>query len=264
MGLMDFSKPDGSSPTCHLCLSREKMTAEHVPPQSAFNKEDRLADSFLFPGKGQMVPVPRKIRGGLAVKSLCQRCNTAVCSPYAKAYVEFAKWLDSAPRLFGPHRGERHFRVPCDTLLLAKEIVTMILAIEPITFSLHHKDLRHFVHNREAVLDPPFHVLAFLVKPVKEAGTVVRFHSRVNSFAPGWGLAGGEISWYPFGFVYASKIEREYEPERLTDITHWFREGDPGRRRDTWVTLYPRVTGVDGLAGMSGHERRRPQVDQLG
>ena len=264
MTLLDFSAPDDSANECHVCLSRDKLSREHVPPQAAFNKQDIFADSILLPGRGRMMPIRRKLRGGLWVQSLCERCNTLVCAPYAEQYVAFAKWLDRAPQLFGPQRGERYFRVPGDTLLLAKEIATMILAIEPITYSVHNKELRHFVHNREAVVEPPFRVLAFLVKPVKEAGTAVRFHSRVSSFMPGWGFTGGEISWYPFGFVYASEIERGYEPERLTDITHWFREGDPTRRRDTWVPLYTRITGGDGLGGMSGWPRRRPQIDQLG
>ena len=110
--------------------------------------------------------------------------------------------------------------VRCDTLMLAKEMATMILAIEPSGYGDHVPALRQFVRDRQVTFSPNFRVHAFLVPDLPNAGTITRFHARVHSFAPGYGFMGGEISFFPFGFVYACKCG--YAPEALTDVTHWF------------------------------------------
>lgn len=248
---------------CHICLEEKPLTREHVPPKSAFNNCTRLWDRLAFQEIGTSTRRVR-LRGGFRVKTLCQRCNTSVCAPYARAYVDFVRHLVSSPRLFDSSGSARLIRVNADTLYLAKEIATMILAVESLDFAMYREDLREFVLNENRVIDPHLRVLAFLVPDVDTAGTIVRYHARIDTYAPGYYFAGGEISWFPFGFVYASHIGEGYEPDRLTDITHWFATSDVKARHDAYLRLYCRITAVDSIQCGLGHPRLRPQIDYVG
>lgn len=254
---------DRSLSTCHVCMEQGPLTREHVPPRSAFNTCTRLWDRLILEDE-ETSTRRATICGGLWVQTLCRRCNNEVCSPYAAEYVRLVKALVESPHLLGPSGEARAVRVKADTLLVAKEIAAMICAAEQIGFVESHPALREFVLDPGRGIDPGFRVLAFLVPDVPEAGTVSRFHARTAPFKKGRQFSGGEISWFPFGFLYATTIGCEYHPERLTDITHWFRETDPRRRREAVLQLHTRVTGVDSIQCVLGRRRVRPQIDHIG
>jgi hypothetical protein len=139
----------------------------------------------------------------------------------------------------------------------------MILALESVSYAGHYAALREFVLHKEATFQPNFRVLAFLVPDLPQAGTITRFHGRVDTFAPGFRFTGDEISWFPFGFLYAAEIGRGYEPEYLTDVTRWFTTGNRRERHRDAVTLFCRVTGVDSIQCGLGNNRMRPQIDYI-
>jgi len=148
-------------------------------------------------------------------------------------------------------------------LYVAKEIATMILAVEPVKYARHAPELRRFVLNRRDTFTPPFKVFAFLVPDVVKAGTVLRYHARVDTFAPGFKFTGGEISWFPFGFVYASQIGKGYNLEKLTDITYWFSETRSNKKTRIMINLHSRTTGVDSIQSLLISQRTKPQIDYL-
>jgi hypothetical protein len=75
---------------------------------------------------------------------------------------------------------------------------------------------------------------------------------------------GGEISRFPFGFVYATKIGRGYDLHGLTDITDWFTSADKHDREGQVVSLHCRLTGVDSIQCGIGAERHSPQIHYVG
>ncbi len=253
-------KEDGR---CHICLRKVTLTLEHVPPKRAFNECNALWERLVIPDNAAESARRIRIRGGFRVRTLCRACNSSLCSPYAKAYVRFVRHLVESPRLFGPSGNNRIVSVPCDTLMLAKEIATMILAIEPEAYAQHYTDLRRFVLDRSATFQPNFRVFAFLVPDDPSAGTVTRFHARVATYAPDYGFVGGEISWFPFGFVYATQIGRGYDLDGLTDVTRWFTTAGFAERKRDIVSLRCRVTGVESIQCAVGRERLRPQLDYV-
>ncbi|MEO8034105.1 MAG: hypothetical protein ABI837_06695 [Acidobacteriota bacterium] len=156
------------------------------------------------------------------MRTLCASCNNETGASSAKAYVEFVRSLAEAPRLFDPNGETRVIRVVVDTLQLARQIAVMILAIEDVRFAQHHDDLRRFARGDIGSVIPAFRVFAFLVPQDEAAGTIVRGHMRMDMFAPGCGAFAGEISLYPFGFVYAWELQSNYRPNELAEITRWF------------------------------------------
>jgi len=97
---------------------------------------------------------------------------------------------------------------------------------------------------------PPFKVYAFLVPDVEGAGTILRYHTRIDTYAPGFKFTGGEISWFPFGFIYANQIGKSYDLEKLTDITSWFSEKRSSKSSGIMVRFHSRITGVDSIQSL--------------
>jgi hypothetical protein len=242
------------------------LTREHIPPRSAFNGCDALWDRLVIPKGASDSAKKILIRGGFTSQTLCAPCNNNRCGAYAKEakeYVKFVRHLVESPRLFDATGHARYVRVPCDTLLLAKQIAVMILAVEPSAYAEHCQSLRHFVMQPDVTLEPNFKVLAFLVPDSPAAGTITRFHARVDTFVPGYQFIGGEISWFPFGLVYTASIGCGYDLDRMTDITHWFTNADPRDRVNEVVRLHCRLTGVESIQCGVGRKRTRPQMDYL-
>ena len=250
------STPDLSADVsiCHLCLSPGINTREHVPPRAAFNRDERMWDR-LHSNQYEARIVPMPIRAGHHVRALCSHCNSVVCNPYAEEYSQFVKSLIEKPPILDQD-GFYCMTVQQDKLRLAKQIATMILAIESLKFARQEAALRRFVLHPTATLVPSFRVLAFLVVKDDAAGTIVRWHSRTDLVSQDYDFAGGEISSYPFGFLYTRKVGRNYKPDKLTDITGWFSgdNNEPERFGVHW-------TGVGGISDAVGHKRRRPQLD---
>jgi hypothetical protein len=249
---------------CHVCLRYRELTREHLPAKRAFNDCPALWERLVTSDKAKESARFVQTRGGFWVRSLCQQCNTEVCSRYAKAYVRFVRHLVESPHLFDSSGRARLLRVPCDTLLIAKQIATMVLASEPVTVAAHNPELCHFVLSPESTFRPRFNVYGFLVPDVPEAGTVTRFHGRVDTLAPGYEFLGGELSRFPFGFLYATQIGRGYDLSALTDVTHWFTTSDKRDRLTAAVSLYSRLTGAESIQCGVGRLRRGPQIDYIG
>ncbi|HQO21319.1 MAG TPA: hypothetical protein PLA03_13340 [Acidobacteriota bacterium] len=247
---------------CHICLTKSKLTKEHIPPKRAFNECNKLWERLILSDAG-IAKRSTSLKGGLWVKTLCKNCNNNICSKYANEYVNLVKQLVEKPQLFDSSGGARVFIVNINPLYIAKEIATMILAIEPVAYARHIPELRHFVLNSDSTFVPPFKLFAFLVPDIAEAGTVLKYHSRVDSFAPGFTFTGGEISWFPFGFVYASDIGIRYNLAELTDISSWFSEKRITQRTRIALKLYSRITGVDSIQSLLIEQRAKPQIDYL-
>lgn len=258
----DAKEHEDSLTHCHVCLEKGKLTKEHIPPKKAFNQYNRLWERLVH-SKEKVSKRLVSIKGGLWVKTLCDKCNTSVCSPYANEYVKFVKQIVEKPELFDNSGEARVFSVEINPLYVAKEIATMILAVEPVSYARYVPELRHFILNRNYTFIPPFKVFAFLVPDVVKAGTVLRYHARVDSFAPGFKFTGGEISWFPFGFVYASQIGKGYNLEKLTDITNWFSETRSMKKTQRMIKLHSRITGVDSIQSLLVGQRTVPQIDYL-
>ena len=146
---------------CHICLKRCKLTKEHIPPKSAFNECNMLWERLIHAGDKVSKRVTH-IKGGLWVKTICEKCNNETCSIYAKEYVKLVKQLVEKPKLFDSSGGARIFSVDVNPLYIAKEIVTMILAVEPISYARHVPELRYFILNKDSTFIPPFKLFAFL------------------------------------------------------------------------------------------------------
>lgn len=150
--------------------------------------------------------------------------------------------------------------------MIAKQIAAMILAVESTDYAEANGWLRHFVTDAAVAVNPRFRVLAFLVPNVACAGTITRLSYRADVITrnPDLNCIAGEISFYPFGFVYAYDISPGYGLTTMADVGHWFRTDHPDSRKGQSITLYSRLAGIDSFGGCRGERRYSAQVDFMG
>jgi hypothetical protein len=256
--LLNIGDEYEESPKCHICLKEKILSREHIPPKSAFNSDKKVWDYLQKHPKGNVGT--KQYQSGFWVKTVCSECNNRVCSKYAKSYVSFVKDMVNKPLLFADSPGQISISVNSDTLYIAKEIATMILALEPLSFGDKHQELRKFVQEEDYTFKPKFKVFAFIVPNRAEAGTIVKSHGRLDYYKKGFGSVAGEISMHPFGFIYAFSLENGYEPEKLADITHWFHESDSNFRKYQYLKTEVRISGIESPIVASGKKRVRPQI----
>jgi hypothetical protein len=154
-------------------------------------------------------------------------------------------------------------RVRQDTLLIARQIALMILAIERLEFGALHADLRAFARGELGCVVPPFRVLPFLIPQRPEAGTISRAQYRTHYSSGGFVAMAGEISMFPFGFVYAFELGKRYRPAEFGDISHWFSASSPTDRLNAWLETSVAVTVLDSVHCSFGNPRRYPQIDTV-
>lgn len=254
--------PERGTPGCHICLDKSRpLTKEHIPPRSAFNDDQRLIQRFMLSGEHTLAQRHRKYQGGFWARTICRICNNDITACYARHYVAFAKHVANMPTILDDGGFKRLVNVACDPLYVAKQISAMILAVEPFGVSRSIGKMRDFVLNERSILESDIRVYGFLVPDSATGGTITPHHARVDSFAPGTSFVGGEVSFFPFGFVYASEIGLAYKPAHLTDITHWFRHSDETDRRRTTGGFYYRRTGVGSIQEGLGLPRVGAHVD---
>ena len=138
-------RPAHEDGRCHICLGRNRLTKEHVPPRCAFNNKNCYWERLMTPSGANGSARRIRVRGGKTFKTICQTCNNGVCSTYANSYGKLISHLVKAPVIFDSVGILRAVRIPCDTLMLAKQIATMILTVEPIAFCELNSDFREFV-----------------------------------------------------------------------------------------------------------------------
>lgn len=265
-----FNQPSGRRGTkCHLCLRKRKLSKEHIPPQSAFNSNEVTWERFnptsgTLNERGSWTGPPQTIplftRAGFYVNSLCKDCNSATGGTSAQAYVAFTRELARKPVLLDARAGHRVLVVSADPHLIARQIAVMVIAIEDVRFAEKQTAFREFAIGKRTRVDPPFNFYAFLVPKRPNAGTIVPYHARVASFAPGWGATAGEISQFPFGFVYAGELEENYRPEALANISSWFSDPPPS---GGILSTTSRLTVLDSMHCCLGNPRVAPQVERI-
>lgn len=75
---------------CRICGKEGKLSFEHVPPQSAFNKKtviEYALESWITKRKVK----GKQRQGGIGAHTLCSQCNNDTGSWYGDEYVKWAK-----------------------------------------------------------------------------------------------------------------------------------------------------------------------------
>lgn len=208
---------------CKLCGRETKLTFEHVPPQSAFNKStvsiiEQEEALKLLTEEGRMPwdtsGLKKRIKqGGVGDYFLCDMCNNNTGSWYMSDYVRFIETINNLLVNFDiQHAPNLHFVVyQYPALSIFKAIMTMFCDINNNCFG--DNELRNYLLNKEATEfnSKRYRVFAYIWKegfPRRNS-----LSAQVNS--DGSVLYLTEISGYPVGFILYIDLTTSVQPSDM-------------------------------------------------
>lgn len=214
--------------TCRLCHQERKLTFEHIPPRSTFNKTTRYQTvSFIDVMKAKN-PLEDKIRGklnqgGVGVHAFCSECNNFLGRKYVKAY---RLWAGAGA--FALHPGNftsceyEVFKAKPNEIL--KHIASMFLAINEPWYGEANSELRDFVLDPDCIdLNPKYRFFTYLKRPGQIRYLPFMISGNISS---GKTTQVSELAFTPFGFVLT--YDDPQERKGLVEITD-FKKFIPGK-----------------------------------
>lgn len=241
---------------CRLCGVYKKLSFEHVPPQSAFNDQQRLLKTMQ--DALQERPYSR-FRRGLGKNTLCERCNNLTGGWYGEAFVSWTKqgfdWFDRV-------KGERMISLPyyIKPLNVLKQCLVMALAMSSEGSLSYHRDLRRFVLNpRQRDLPPDYRIHVYFTMDGQP-----RFASgmAITKVGEGGGASyiEAEVSLPPFGYAITSSVgnyKSLADATGLYEIT-WFSRYE----YNEWTTVHLRIPARETHEPFPLDYRNKTEVEE--
>lgn len=219
---------------CRLCGRYTKMSFEHIPPQKAFNDQQKLFQTMLDMLNNR--PHSR-FRKGMGLHSLCEQCNNLTGSWYGGAFVRWTQqgmeWLDKLG-------AEPSISIPfhIKPLNVIKQILVMAIALSSEKTLTYHDELRRFLLNKEQnYLPPKYNVHVYFNRDGKP-----RFASDMviaNVKTGGGNYVEAEVALPPFGYCVTKPVRGMQSlatQQKLYDIS-WFAD----YAYNVWIPVYLRL-----------------------
>lgn len=256
---------EGASSVCRLCGGTDGNTWEHVPPRAQWNDGDWLLGAEFRAG-GSSSARHLKVRGGHRLRSLCGRCNHRMGEFVRADYVPFVQAIADSGSLHPLRgRGRRLHHVPAgiDRRNVARQMISMLLSVNPPGFGDPWSDARRFCLGALATFRPPFRILLYRIPEPPEddpvAGTITAYHARTQPLAKNdFTFSGGEVSWFPVGIVFVfDDLGPGFARYELYDATHWaWQDGaDAVRSALLEMPILRRLTGTLGEWNRGGRDK---------
>lgn len=207
---------------CHLCGIRSKLTSEHVPAQSAYNKKAVKVITFEDVIKSTVDEAERIAythQGGFKLNSLCRACNMHCGDNYVSS---FKDWCVQGMTILDKAKssGEAIY-VPYELypLRVLKEIATMFLAINDYPMGTMHAELARFVLDPQKVyLSPAYRFFTYY-----NTGGRLRAEKLkgIGNIDTGKFSFVSEIAYPPFGYLLT--FDTDPPDTRVVEISHFSR-----------------------------------------
>lgn len=203
---------------CRICKEEKLLSFEHIPPKSAFNKNNRFqvfdsTDYYQnFEKYKKERPKSKIYQGGLGDYSLCEKCNSFLGAKYVKEYQKFAH---IAMGILQEYDNENHksyqFDISdIDLLIFLKQVVAIFVCSNDPFFTESYPELLEFIRDAEMKeLSSRYRIYMFLFnKGQTKNGKlhVLNTHGVVCEFA-----------YPPFGFIL--NVDNANRIMEATEIT---------------------------------------------
>ncbi|MHA7058491.1 hypothetical protein ACWGOQ_0014810 [Aquimarina sp. M1] len=184
---------------CRICGEHKKLTFEHIPPESAYNRKPVYfqKSEHLHDTKSYLYGKRMRSNQGAGGYYLCKQCNNNTGSWYGASYKQF---VDTG--IFVCHyKVHSYHRIPfiytIKPLNVLKQILSMFMSIDSGGQLLNHPGLKDFILSKESQSLPP-DIRVFI------------YYTTAKSLRNGWGIIRsnfayhtlGELTYNPFGLCY--------------------------------------------------------------
>lgn len=194
---------------CHLCGEEKSLTYEHVPAQSSFNKlpvEMFGLESLLRQDPEGQMTGGRMMDRGAGAYTLCYDCNTPITGDHYVA--ELKRWTAMGMSVLSKELASGAEGNAIEWQLknvyparILKQIVAMLASVNSASLLEHHRLLREYAMNPQAVGLPSRYQFYLLLTHPKS--TVARYAGLSMRLASGTWCATWvtDLVWPPFGYV---------------------------------------------------------------
>jgi hypothetical protein len=221
---------------CRLCGNYDKLTFEHIPPKKAFNNKQILLRT-LKELTDEKSKYRQPFNKGLGRYSLCERCNNLTGKWYGGAFVDF---VEQGLAYYESVKTSKVLTLPyyIRPLNVLKQILMMMLAMQPQNAPTFHKELKRYLLNRQS-LQLPYEYKVYLYY---FAAGQLRFESGtsiLDIYKPASSMVLAEVTIPPFGYFVTSvdKTRKSLAEENgLFDIT-WFNQF----QYNVWTRLHLKI-----------------------
>jgi len=203
---------------CHICGLHKKLSFEHVPPESAFNKHPVVLYEIqnLICKNPENLPKGKKLQRGSGQYTLCEKCNNLTGHWYGSA---FSDWAYQGMNVLGMTRGSDpliNIIYNIFPLRIIKQIICMFFSANGDGFREAHPDLEEFIMSpKRKYLKPSIKIYAFynLAERPRMSGITgqLSIYGHQNIFC--------EIAFPPIGYIMT--IDSNPPAKKLTDITYF-------------------------------------------
>lgn len=220
---------------CHICNKPEKLTYEHLPPESCFNservKEIEFKKFIIIDGKNFNGMEYLGKQKGAGEYSLCEECNNKM----GKLYVdEFKKWntlikgnINVFPEKEKEKGETREFEIEFYPLRVFKAIIAMFLSVNNEKAFKEYDKLGNFLLNKDLNDFPKnIKVFCYAVSEVSEINRRLQLKQIVDVVTSRKYIV-SEISFKPSGYLLSYSVndkldfinELNIDTKKLVDIT---------------------------------------------
>jgi hypothetical protein len=244
---------------CHICGEQKKLSYEHIPPESCFNNSKALTlngrQAMSLQLTGSYPGKPKQLQRGMGMYTLCEKCN----SDTGRWYVDdFGSFCRQAVDHIQVSKGNPTLAYPylIYPLRIIKQIVTMMMSINPNTFSEDHPALRDYVLNRHNVVLPEKYRF-FICLNIDGEKRFIGDAKALSLEHPGEFVEISDIAFFPFGICLTQ--HHSWPVDNMMEITNF-----KNRNYDQKVRVFLKMPALCARTTYPGaYVRRNPKIKKL-
>lgn len=226
-------KRRSKSGKCHICGKIGKLSYEHVPPASAFNKKATKVYKAIDVIQGGGLPWEVEglsgtiLQRGLGDYTLCIKCNSFTGAKYAKDFINACEQAMNSGRL-EIRQDVNRARIGLlgiNPVNFGKQILTMFASVNSSRFFDAQTQLRKLVLDERAygINVDKYAIYMYLYR----GGLSRQSGLSVSMRTDGTAVLSTELTTVPFGFVMVIDPQREKLPNYGTEITGILNDYEP-------------------------------------
>jgi hypothetical protein len=202
---------------CRLCGKLRKLTEEHVPPRNSGNVTTvkSYRDQLLVNLDSNTKPFLRA--GGVSFKTLCEKCNSFLGHNYVTEFSSFSK---SSGNFLSQVSGSDFSNVlRIRPACIMKQIISMFIAINPVTWSDLNQELRDYVLNVDFTRIPE----AYKIYAYYNNTNIIRYDRflGIQNISTNMLYTFSNITYPPLGFMLTDNSQPKFA--NITDVTYFTR-----------------------------------------
>ncbi len=227
---------------CHICGKYGELSFEHIPPETALNKNKAIVytgDNVIKRYKGEKSRYIN-LQQGMGKYTLCENCNNITGSWYVPTYSNVAKdvarSLNSNKQLKHGDIVEFSFR-KLPILSFVKQVITMFCSLLPVN-EVKRLGFDTFLLDKESNhIDKSLFDLRMYLTPLNVGQLMIGPTSVIHKTETGFDTTiACDLGVYPFGFIL--NLTPETPVEYGTSIMNFFDAEYNGLYSTTFSLMY--------------------------